>query len=147
MKNVWLCSNTAEKHQALPWITNWLWVKSITRLQNGQTASWCFWDRVPVGYPDRYLGRYLPQGQMKKLPSVLGCSKGIVLDSTSHDKYWPTEEGLEENHEDENKSRKHDLCYEKRLKKMRLFSPKKRRLKGNDSSSQTGKRQTKREYK
>lgn len=144
MKNTWLCSNTAEKDQALPWITNWSWVESITRLQNGQTASWCSWDEIEDLC--RYLRRFLPQSQMKKLPSVLGSNKGIVLDSTSHDKYWPAGEGLEENHEDENKSRKHDLCYEKRLKKMRLFSPQKRRLKGNDTSSQICKRQTKPEY-
>lgn len=67
-------------------------------------------------------GLDLSLSQMKNLLSVLGYNNGPVLHSTSHQKQWPPGEGLGENDEDEKKSRKHDLCYEKRLKKMRLFS-------------------------
>lgn len=59
---------------------------------------------------------------MKKILSVLVSNKCPVLNSTSHEKYWSTGDGLDKNGEDEKKSRRRDLCYEKTLKKMRQFN-------------------------
>lgn len=116
MENAWLGSNTSE-HWTFQWITNWLWVNNITWLQNKQTASWCTW------------GKVLPLSQMKKGQSVSGNNKHSAWDSTSNKESWPTAEWLEENCEGKKKSVKHDLCYEKRVEKMGLFSTEKRRLK------------------
>ena len=56
---------------------------------------------------------------------MLGSNKDPVQDSTSNEKYWPTGGGWEANGDDEKKPRRHDPCYEKRLNKMRPFSPEK----------------------
>lgn len=72
---------------------------------------------------------------MKIFLSASGISKGPVLDSTSHGYVivvsW---RGTDENCEGK-KSRKCDLHYEKRVKKMRLVCPGKARMKRNDASS------------
>lgn len=72
---------------------------------------------------------------MKIFLSASGISKGPVLDSTSHGYVivvnW---RGTDENCKGK-KSRKRDLHYEKRVKKMRLVSPGKARMKRNDASS------------
>lgn len=72
---------------------------------------------------------------MKIFLSASGISKGPVLDSTSHGYVivvnW---RGTDENCKGK-KSRKRDLHYEKRVKKMRLVCPGKARMKRNDASS------------
>lgn len=124
MENVWLRSSNAEKHQALQWITDWWWVKSITQLQ-----TCCTWVRL------------LSLSQKKKFLSVLGSNKGLVFVSTSCEKHWPCGEGLRGEGGNKKHFRKQELSCEKRLKKMGLFRPGKERWERNHASSHLYKRQ------